>query len=135
MSIYSEEFQNKKIKHKKINFRYKKIFVTKSLFKCTNEERDVIKKLLKEFKAEESKDYFKTHNNIFLGKNPEKTKYNKNKEFFPYSLVGYDQNNKKNYNSNINRNDSSLSNLGHLDKNFFRQKTLKKIILSLESAQ
>ena len=126
MSIHSEEFQNKKIKHKKINFRNKKIFVTKSLVKCTKDERDKIKKLLKEFKAEESKDYFKTHNNIFLGKNTIETKNNQNNEFFSYSLLGYDQNNNKNSNSNLTRNDLSLSNLGHLDKNFFRQKTLKK---------
>jgi hypothetical protein len=61
-----------------------------------------------------------------LGNYPEESKYNKNKEFFSYSLVGFDQNNKRNNTSNLNRNDSSLSNLGHIDKNFFRQKTLKK---------
>ena len=126
MSIYSEEFQNNKIKHKKIYFRNKKLFVTKSFFKCTKDERDKIKNLLKEFKDEESKDYFKTHNNIFLGNNPEEAKYNKNKELFSYSLVASDLNNKKNYSSSLNRNDSSLSNLGHIDKNFFRQKNLKK---------
>ena len=124
MSIYSEEFQNNKKKHKKIYFRNKKLFVTKSLLNCTKEERDKIKKLLKEFKEEESKDYFKTHNNIFLGKKLEEKYYNKNKELYSYSQLGSDQNIKRNI--SLNRNDSSLSNLGYIDKNYFRQKTLKK---------
>ena len=124
MSIYSEEFQNNKKKHKNIYFRNKKLFVTKSLLKCNNEEREKIKKLLKEFKEEESKDYFKTHSNIFFGKKLEEANYNQNKELFSYSLVGSDQNIKRNI--SLNRNDSSLSNLGHFDKNYFKKKTLKK---------